>query len=64
VKDRLGKNIMVKLQHLINRKQKKEAFTLVVPREIVRLLKIGKGQEFAVRFNQENKSIEYIPIIK
>ncbi len=55
---------MVKLQHLINKKQKKEAYTIVVPREIIKLLKFKKGQEFAVRFNEEKKSIEYIPIKK
>ena len=55
---------MVKLQHIVNRKQKKEVFTLVVPREITRLLKMKKGQEFAVRFNEDKKSIEYIPVGK
>lgn len=55
---------MVKLQHLLNRKQKKETFTIVVPHEIVKLLKLKKGQEFAVRFNEDRKSIEYIPIKK
>lgn len=55
---------LVKLQHIVNKKQKKEVFTLVVPREITRLLKMKKGQEFAVRFNEDKKSIEYIPIRK
>lgn len=53
---------MVKLQHLVNKKQKKETFTIVVPREIIKLLNLKKGQEFAVMFNQEKKSIEYVPI--
>jgi hypothetical protein len=53
---------MVKLQHLVNRKQKKESFTIAVPLEIIRLLGMKKGQEFAVRFDQDKKSIEYIPI--
>ena len=55
---------MVKLQHLVNKKQKKETFTVVVPKEIIKLLRLKKGQEFAVRFNEEKKSIEYIPIKK
>jgi hypothetical protein len=53
---------MVKLQHLVNKKQKKETFTIVVPKEIIKLLRLKKGQEFAVSFNQDKKSIEYIPI--
>ncbi len=53
---------MVKLQHIVNRKQKKEAYTIVVPREIIKLLGLKKGQEFAVKFDEEKKSIEYIPI--
>ena len=53
---------MVKLQHMVNKKQKKEAFTIGVPKEIIKLLKLKKGQEFAVKFNEEKKSIEYIPI--
>ena len=55
---------MVKLQHLVNRKQKKHTYTVVVPHEIVKLLKLKKGQEFAVRFNEDKKSIEYVPIKK
>jgi len=53
---------MVKLQHIVNKKQKKEAYTIVVPREIIKLLGLKKGQEFAVKFNEEKKSIEYVPI--
>jgi hypothetical protein len=53
---------MVKLQHLVNHKQKKETFTLVVPKEIIKLLKLEKGQEFAVKFNDYKRTIEYIPI--
>ena len=55
---------MVKLQHLVNKKQKKETFTIVVPREIIKLLRLKKGQEFAVKFNEEKKSIEYVPVKK
>jgi hypothetical protein len=55
---------LVRLQHLLNKKQGKEVFTIVVPREIIRLLGLKKGQEFAVSFNQEKKSVEYIPIRK
>jgi hypothetical protein len=55
---------LVKLQHLVNKKQGKEVFTLVVPREIIKLLGMKKGQEFAVAFNQEKKSVEYVPIRK
>lgn len=57
-----NKQKMVKLQHMVNKKQKKEAFTIGVPKEIIKLLKLKKGQEFAVKFNEEKKSIEYIPI--
>jgi hypothetical protein len=53
---------MVKLQHLVNKKQKKETYTIVVPREIIKLLRLKKGQDFAVKFNEDKKSIEYIPI--
>lgn len=53
---------MVKLQHIINRKQNKEAFLIGVPKDIIKLLKLEKGHEFAVRFNEEKGSIEYIPI--
>lgn len=52
---------MVKLQHLVNKKQNKETYTIVVPKDIVKILKLQKGQEFAVRFNEEKKTIEYIP---
>ncbi|MCB9358807.1 hypothetical protein H6503_02660 [Candidatus Woesearchaeota archaeon] len=55
---------MAKLQHIINKKQKKEAFLIGVPKEIVKLLRLKKGQEFAVRFNEERGSVEYIPIRK
>jgi len=53
---------MPKLQHIVNKRQKKEAFTIGVPKEIVKLLKLKKGQEFAVRFNEEKNTIEYVPI--
>ena len=53
---------MVKLQHLVNKKQKKESYTIAVPLEVIRLLHLKKGQDFAVTFNQEKGSVEYIPI--
>jgi hypothetical protein len=52
---------VVKLQHLVNKKQNKETYTIVVPKDIIRILKLKKGQEFAVRFNEDKKTIEYIP---
>jgi len=55
---------LVKLQHIVNRKQKKEVHTLSVPRGIVKLLKLKKGQEFAVRFDEDKKTIEYMLIKK
>ncbi|MFT4303109.1 MAG: hypothetical protein ACMXYG_00960 [Candidatus Woesearchaeota archaeon] len=53
---------MVRLQHIINKKQNKEAFLIGVPKDIVKLLKLKKGQDFAVRFNEEKNSIEYVAI--
>jgi len=55
---------MVKLQKLDNKKQNKVSFTLNVPKDIINLLKLKKGDEFAVRFNQETNTIEYIKIEK
>ena len=53
---------MVKLQKLDNKKQNKVSFNLNVPKDIVNLLKLKKGDQFAVRFNQDKKTIEYIKI--
>jgi hypothetical protein len=55
---------VAKLQHIVNKKQQKEVYSISVPIEIIKLLGLKKGQEFAVAFNQEKKSIEYIPIRK
>jgi bifunctional DNA-binding transcriptional regulator/antitoxin component of YhaV-PrlF toxin-antitoxin module len=53
---------MVKLQHLVNKNQNKETYTIVVPKDVIKVLNLKKGQEFAVQFNKEKGSIEYIPI--
>jgi len=53
---------MVKLQKLDNRKQNKVAYTLNVPKDIIKILGLKKGDEFAVRFDQDKKTIEYIKI--
>jgi len=55
---------MVRLQHLVNKKQKKEVYNIVVPIEIVKLLGLKKGQEFAVRFDEDKKEFGYVPLRK
>ncbi|MFT4343669.1 MAG: hypothetical protein ACMXYE_02885 [Candidatus Woesearchaeota archaeon] len=55
---------MAKLQELVNKKQGKTAYTISVPSDIVKLLKLKKGQEFAVRFDEKKRTLEYIPVKK
>ncbi len=53
---------MVKLQKLDNKRQNKVSYTLNVPKDIIKILSLKKGDEFAVRFDKEKNVIEYIKI--